>query len=187
MSVRCMTWVWDHSTVGGTERLVLLALADCANDEGRECWPSIATLARKCRVDERTVQRVIRRLAERGHLLILPSSGGRAANRYAVLMGGYPQPRQDATPGNPPPRQDATPAVAQVPGQGWHSSATQTSLNVLEPKPGPKTRSLRSHSPSSGAAPTLPGIAGHHCPRHPGQSLQFCGPCRSERLAGGVS
>jgi hypothetical protein len=125
----------------GTERLVLLALADCANDEGRECWPSVATLARKCRVDERTVQRVIRRLAEGGHLLILPSSGGRAANRYSVLMCGYPQPRPSVTPGNLPPRQDATAPPAQVPGQGWHSCATRTSLNVIEPS----TRASHEH------------------------------------------
>ena len=41
-----MTWVGDHSPVGGNERLVLLAIADCANDEGGDAWPSIATLAR---------------------------------------------------------------------------------------------------------------------------------------------
>ena len=176
-----MSWVWDHSTVGGTERLVLLALADCANDEGRECWPSIATLARKCRVDTRTVQRVIRRLADGGHVEILPSPGGRAANRYAVTMDGYPQPRQSATPGNPPPRQDAIPPLAQVPGQPRHSYATRTPLNVLEPKPGTTTRSLRSH-PQPGGAALPPTTTAGRCQQHPGQTAATCGPCRSERI-----
>jgi hypothetical protein len=40
------------------EKLVLLALADCANDEGR-CWPSASTLARKTGEGERTVRRAV--------------------------------------------------------------------------------------------------------------------------------
>jgi len=58
MSIRVMTWVWDNSTVGGNERLCLLAIADNAADDGRNAWPSLATLARKTRLDERTVRRV---------------------------------------------------------------------------------------------------------------------------------
>ncbi len=42
-----------------SEKLVLLALADWANDEGY-CYPSIAKVARKTGVSERTVQRVLR-------------------------------------------------------------------------------------------------------------------------------
>ena len=70
MSIKVMTWTWDNTSVGGTELLVMLALADCANDEGGHCWPSISTLARKCRIDQRTAQRVLKRLADAGLITI---------------------------------------------------------------------------------------------------------------------
>lgn len=41
-----MTAVWETDIGPATTRLVLLALADSANDEG-VCWPKMATLARK--------------------------------------------------------------------------------------------------------------------------------------------
>ena len=53
-----MSALWDMS-FPPTDKLVLLALADCANDEGL-AWPSIATLARKTGCSERTVQRSLR-------------------------------------------------------------------------------------------------------------------------------
>lgn len=66
VSVRLMTEVWAVS-LPDSEKLVLLALADCANDEGL-CWPSMATLARKCSKSDRTVQASIKRLVASGHM-----------------------------------------------------------------------------------------------------------------------
>jgi hypothetical protein len=118
MSVKVMTWVWERSPVAGNERLVLLAIADSAEDDGRNAWPSVATLARKTRLDPRTVQRVIRRLQDSGHLAVATAAGRGGANVYSVLMNptgaatadavdnagdGAADPRQTATPGNLPP------------------------------------------------------------------------------------
>ena len=50
-----------------TEKLVLLALADNASDEGH-CFPSITTLVRKCGAAERTIYKTIDRLESLGHL-----------------------------------------------------------------------------------------------------------------------
>ena len=61
-----MTAVWEID-LPDSEKLVLLALADCANDEGF-CWPSMATLARKCSKSDRTVQAAIKALCAAGHL-----------------------------------------------------------------------------------------------------------------------
>jgi len=61
-----MTAVWDIP-LPDSEKIVLLALADCANDEGH-CWPSMATLARKCSKSDRTVQAAIKSLVDSGHL-----------------------------------------------------------------------------------------------------------------------
>lgn len=51
MSIKLMTKIWDCDYGQGTKLLLLLALADMANDEGY-CWPSYKTLARKIRVGE---------------------------------------------------------------------------------------------------------------------------------------
>ncbi|PHQ71452.1 MAG: hypothetical protein COB97_01995 [Paracoccus sp.] len=44
MSVRIMSAVFESRELGSTARLILLALADHADDEGR-CYPSIARLS----------------------------------------------------------------------------------------------------------------------------------------------
>lgn len=61
-----MTAVWELR-LPDSEKLALLALADCANDEGL-CWPSMATLARKCSKSDRTLQKAVMALCEKGHL-----------------------------------------------------------------------------------------------------------------------
>ena len=61
-----MSDVWSIDLLD-SQKIVLLALADCANDEG-QCWPSMATLAKKCSKSERTVQGVIKQLVDVGHL-----------------------------------------------------------------------------------------------------------------------
>ncbi|WP_159710104.1 helix-turn-helix domain-containing protein [Sphingomonas sp. AX6] len=66
MSIRIMTAVWGMD-LPDSEKIVLLALADCANDEGI-CWPSVASLAKKCSKSDRTIQAAIKSLTAAGHL-----------------------------------------------------------------------------------------------------------------------
>lgn len=112
MSIAAMNWIWEHSPASGNERLVLLAIADCADDEGRNAWPSIAKLATKARLDTRTVQRVITRLETAGHLAVERGAGRRGTNVYHLnLQPPEPapavhqaaaDPRQVAGGGEPP-------------------------------------------------------------------------------------
>lgn len=67
MSVRAMSWAWSTPTDTPSERLVLLALADHAGEDG-ECWPGSASLAAKTGLSEGSVRRYITRLDERGIL-----------------------------------------------------------------------------------------------------------------------
>lgn len=53
MSVKVSTWAWEMP-VKGNEKLVLLALADYANDEGK-CWPHIEKIAEKCGISRSAV------------------------------------------------------------------------------------------------------------------------------------
>lgn len=61
-----MTIVWT-TEIPATEKLVLLALADNANDEG-DCYPSISTISRKCSLSERAIHYAMNRLAVMGHI-----------------------------------------------------------------------------------------------------------------------
>lgn len=68
MSVHVMAMVWE-STVPAPERFTLLALADRADEDGR-CWPSIPTLAKKCRTGESTIRRHLASLRTLGAISI---------------------------------------------------------------------------------------------------------------------
>lgn len=86
MSIKVMTWIWDNAPASGTELLMLLAIADHADDRGRNAWPSRATLARKTRLDERTVRRVTKRLEDSGQVVVERGSGRSHSNLYTIVM-----------------------------------------------------------------------------------------------------
>jgi len=85
MSLRVMNRVWDHSGQSGSALLLLLALADQANDQG-VCWPSVDTLARKTRLSERTVQELINGAAARANHAA--RAGLTESSELEVLRGG---------------------------------------------------------------------------------------------------
>jgi hypothetical protein len=85
MSIRVMTSVWDDlRTQAHSELLVLLALADWANDDGY-CWPTISALATKARLSERAVQQILGRLTATGRIRRIQGGGRGRANRYQVV------------------------------------------------------------------------------------------------------
>lgn len=76
-----MAWVLEHEhTTEGTERLVLIALANRAG-EADECWPAMATVAREANVSERTAQRAIAKLCELGLLVKHPNGAPDVGHR----------------------------------------------------------------------------------------------------------
>jgi hypothetical protein len=107
MSVVCQTWVWQRSKTTGNDRLLLLAIADCADDDGDNAWPSVETLADKATCSERTVQRRIQHLEEIGCLTVIRGAGRNGTHRYRVHMDERaakpPRPRRPraAAPANP--------------------------------------------------------------------------------------
>lgn len=87
MSISVMTRVWRESSRQGNELLLLLALADHADDDG-VCWPGIALLARKSRNSERHVKRLLVKLEHAGELYVRDRRGGRGrSNRYLLTVG----------------------------------------------------------------------------------------------------
>lgn len=76
MSAKHMGAVFDipAGVVSMAERLVLLALADNADHKTGVAWPSVGTLAEKCDVSERTVQRSLKGLVEAGLIAVVDVS-----------------------------------------------------------------------------------------------------------------
>lgn len=84
MSVQATSWVWDHSQAEGNARLVLLAIADGANKQGRRSCQSAKTIGDMCRLSSRSVQRHIALLLESGELVVEGTHGKYHTNIYAL-------------------------------------------------------------------------------------------------------
>jgi len=74
-----MSRVLNHSRAVGTDKVVLLGIANHDGDGG--AWPAIATLARYANVSERAVQKSIARLVESGELQVIRNGGGTGDRR----------------------------------------------------------------------------------------------------------
>ena len=84
-----MTWAW-RQPLPSTMRFVLLALADAADENGA-CWPSVSTIAERCAVSTRTVQRALRDLIKADLVQSDPrhrGDGSTTSNRYVLRLGG---------------------------------------------------------------------------------------------------
>jgi len=86
MSIKVMSRVWESSSQEGSALLLLLAIADHANDDG-VCWPSVDRLAERARVGERWARRTLRRLEEAGEIIAVRGTGRGNTNVYLVTIG----------------------------------------------------------------------------------------------------
>lgn len=84
-----MSRVWKTHCETHTQKLVLLALADNANDEGH-CWPSVDTLARKCDLTDRAVRIQIDGLIHQ-KLVVMEQGGGREHPNHYFLFPVNPE------------------------------------------------------------------------------------------------
>ena len=92
MSVKVSSWVWGLETLtDNAPLLVLLALADAANDEGY-CWHNQKTLCKKSRQSTSTVRRALRKLEAMGLVTTFRrmTSKGLASNLYLLNVGAEP-------------------------------------------------------------------------------------------------
>jgi hypothetical protein len=88
MAVRVISKVWEGYPGGGSELLALLALADWSDDDGR-CWPSIASVSKKTRLERRQAQRVIHRLIDAGYVVVTGNETGGApgsTRQYRIVL-----------------------------------------------------------------------------------------------------
>ena len=118
-----MSLVWNLD-LPDSQKIVLLALADSANDEGH-CWPSMASLTTKCSKSERTIQGVIKELVAAGHLT-REEVPGKGCNYYVhPRTDCAPQASRPAEPTPPQGTTDTPAAAADKPSRTINSKQTQ--------------------------------------------------------------
>ena len=90
MSLEVSNFYWDRCPdVKGSERLVILALADYCNEAGW-CFPSVPELSRRCALSDRGVQKILAKLAAGGHIAVEANGGtrktrGSPTHKYHLL------------------------------------------------------------------------------------------------------
>ena len=84
MSIKVTNWVWARSESRNGARLVMLALADRADDAGL-AWPSIEDLMERTKLSRRAVQKGIAALVEDGELKVENGGGRHRSNRYLII------------------------------------------------------------------------------------------------------
>ena len=124
MSIEVMSQVWKYSKHSGTALLMLLAIADSANDE-RRAWPSIATLARKTRMSERNARYLLRELEDSEEIESSVAAGPHGSNVYSIKQydpGGM----QHIAGGQPV-------AGGKTASKGGQPIAPNPSLTIIDP------------------------------------------------------
>jgi len=87
MSIKLMTQAWETDSKEN-ELIILLCLADFANDDGF-CFPSWDAIQKKCKVSRDTVWRVLKKLEEKGRIASFSrkrTNGSDASNGYYILV-----------------------------------------------------------------------------------------------------
>jgi hypothetical protein len=85
MSIKVSTEVWQGSRHKSGNLLLLLAMADHADDKGR-AWPGIPLLAHKARLSERHTRRCLSELLASGELEILPEPAPSGGKWYQIRL-----------------------------------------------------------------------------------------------------
>jgi hypothetical protein len=82
-----MSAVWKFSSYKTEKLLVLLALADCADEKSGECWPSIPHIAEKARITERGASGIMQHFIKAGVVELVDAGGGRGHSRRYRIKG----------------------------------------------------------------------------------------------------
>lgn len=146
MSVQCMAWVLAESPTTGTDRLVLLSLANHANELGQS-WPSVATIAREANASERAVQRSLANLKQAGAITVQVNAApderipkDRRPNLYRILKvrgDVHGTPRGDAG------GSDGVPPVTERGDAGGTQTISEPSVKTGAASPPAKGKSAR--------------------------------------------
>lgn len=131
MSVRTMAKVWELSQHSGTNLLMLLAIADFADDQGK-AYPSVTTLAEKCRMQPRNAQVILGSLRQSGELEVRANEGPKGTNLYRITLVAHGVQHSAPLQENAPLQSSARGGAKEC-AKGVQHSAPEPSLNHQEP------------------------------------------------------
>jgi len=138
MSIKVMTTVWTEAPYQGGALLILLAMADWADDNGY-CWPSVRTLARKSRQSERNVRKCLARMKGEGTISVETNAGPHSTNRYQIKFrqfkdcGSLKRAALSSGVNGVQPEQWGTEPLSLVPEGGERSSPNTSIDTSVEP------------------------------------------------------
>lgn len=148
MSSHYVSAAWKFRTGNAGLKLVLLKLAENANDEGFSWWGQ-KTLAPECEMSRSTVQRKLDGLRDLGVLEVVPrkrDDGGKSSNGYRLLL---PLPEVEASPAS---------RVRHPPPHGYEAAEPKANPKAKEPTAaGPPTKKERPRDPYFDAVATACG------------------------------
>lgn len=88
MAANVVGAVWNVRGLEDSQRIVLLRLADVAHPDGSNAFLAVSTVAEDCEIGERTVQRTLHTLVERGFLEVQAPATNRRPTVYRVTIAG---------------------------------------------------------------------------------------------------
>lgn len=157
-----MTRAWEIE-LPHSQKLVLLSLADNANDRG-DCWPSITTIAEKCCMHRSTVMRMLNELEIKGQITrsIEPgmTNGYRIhPSHIATTTAAHPSQAATSIESEPPQGSTIDPAQSQAvtssdPSQAATSIAASTRSRQRLVAERDATRRRERRVPVAGCDPT---------------------------------
>lgn len=180
MSLRIMCAALDARVGNPLRKLVLIKLADNANEETGECWPSFSRIAEDCEMSRRSVINHIKTLEAHGFLKIerRPGPKGNSSNRYwlTVKYGKLESLEAEGGAGDSPPSAgdspgggagDSPPSAAPAPGGG--AGAAPRTCHSFEPVNEPTTSQHAAPRRCDDFEPPTndPPPPGPPCPKHP--------------------
>jgi hypothetical protein len=160
MSVKVMGAVWELD-LSHSQLLVLLALADHADHDGNNIFPSVGLIAWKTGYSERQVQRIIGECVSEGLLIKVADATSRkpATYRIDVTAGKKKAPLGGCQNVTPERRQNVTPGVTQLRhprGDTATSPESSTKPSGKPNNPAPQGGAAGSNGRSNGGNPRDP-------------------------------
>lgn len=98
MSVQAITWALDYPAGSVTEKVILLVLANYANEYGIS-WPSQKTLADQSACTDRTVRTILSRLEGQGVVQRVTRRRDNGSRRSDIILLSAFEGRKPAPPG----------------------------------------------------------------------------------------
>lgn len=179
MSVKVMSHVWDVALPPG-EKLVLLKLADCADDLGGNAFPSVGSLVAACGMGHRTVQRTLRTLVDGGHVVVDLEATNRRPTTYRVVVPWGAKLAPQEVLGVP----STTSRGANRDTLGVPSTTDMMIRHVQEQPSGPDVQALPGLPPPvTGATPDLVAATWNEATTPPFAGIRALSPDRRAKLA----